>query len=313
MRLVIRTLEPLIELWLMSMQQRQFSAETIESDKYILRKFQNWCEERELARLSEISPQVLDAYQRWVFHYRTSENKALSVSRQKNLLGRLIQCLRWGHQQGYLLIDPTTYLVLPKVPKHLPSSMLSRDELEQLMKQPDLSNPLGLRDRALLEVFYSTAIRHGEARNLCLGDIDRAKEYLWVRQGKGRKDRVVPISARAIEWIDRYEVHGRPQLMRFSSAHNGNNYLFISCRGKVMCQGTTNERVTKYIRSVAPEKKGSCHLIRHSVATLLLENGCSIRYIQELLGHSHLKTAQIYTRISPQHLQKAYELYHPIA
>ncbi len=133
---------------------------------------------------------------------------------------------------------------------------------------------------------------------------------LHIQQGKGGRERVIPISERALRWVARYELEVRE---KWQLKGKGGDYLFLSERGKPLSQSRCEEVITQYIQQVNPDTKGSCHLLRHSVATLLLERGCDIRYTQELLGHAQINTTQIYTKVSPVRLSLLYERFHPSA
>jgi integrase/recombinase XerD len=140
-------------------------------------------------------------------------------------------------------------------------------------------------------------------------DIDTAYQLLAIRQSKGRKDRIVPISNRALQWIKRYQQEARPQLQRDPS----NPALFLSRLGNRLNASTCLNRINAYIRQVLPDQSGGCHLIRHSVATLLLNQGCDIRIIQEFLGHRNLNTTQQYLHVDISRLKQVYQQCHPLA
>ena len=146
---------------------------------------------------------------------------------------------------------------------------------------------------------------------MTLSDLDLKNGLLSIRQGKGNQDRVVPISERAFRWIHQYQRQAREELL--FRAKSPSQYLFLNRLGEPLGKIGCNRRLRAYVQEVAPHKKGSCHLIRHSIATLLLEQGCQSRYIQEFLGHRQLETTQIYTKISIQHLREVYERLHPSA
>jgi len=205
------------------------------------------------------------------------------------------------------LFFPASELELPRLERRLPKHVLTIRESETVLATTNVSEPLGLRDRAILETLYSTGIRRMEVVNLKLYDMDVDRGTLMVRQGKGKKDRMVPIGKRAIGWIEKYLTEVRPRLI----IDPNDVTLFLTHLG----QGFTTNRLTQLVREYVDAadigKRGSCHLFRHTMATLMLENGADIRFIQAMLGHAKLETTQIYTQVSIRKLKEIHEATHP--
>jgi integrase/recombinase XerD len=176
------------------------------------------------------------------------------------------------------------------------------------MAVPDVSDPLGLRDRAVLETLYSTGMRRMELIGLRLSDIDRDRGTVMIRQGKGKKDRVVPIGERAVCWVERYRDTVRPRLLIGDGA---GDTLFLTSLGLPFTADRLSDLVAGYIDRADIGKKGSCHTFRHTMATLLLEAGADIRFIQVMLGHANLATTQIYTQVSIRALVEVHRACHP--
>ena len=176
-----------------------------------------------------------------------------------------------------------------------------------MLQQPDVHTTEGLRDRAILETFYSTGMRRLEVANLKLYDIDRERGTVVIRQGKGKRDRHIPIGERALGWIAKYVSDARPDLL--AAADDGT--LFLDSMGEPFDRVYLTSVVRGYIRKAKIGKTGGCHLFRHTVATLMLENGADIRIIQELLGHAKLTTTELYTRVSINLLKQVYLATHP--
>jgi integrase/recombinase XerD len=198
---------------------------------------------------------------------------------------------------------------LPKVEKRLPRPALTAAEAELVLAQPDLSTPAGVRDRAMLEVLYSTGIRRIELAGLAVFDIDHDRHTLLVRQGKGRKDRLIPIGERALVWIDRYHAEARPQWAR----EPDNGVLFLTANGDGFSLDRLTQLARHYVTMSGVAKQGACHLFRHTLATLMLEGGADLRYVQQMLGHADISTTQIYTHVSIRHLQAIHTATHPAA
>ena len=190
---------------------------------------------------------------------------------------------------------------------YLPKHVLSVDEVEQVMQQPDIADPMGVRDRAILETLYSTGMRRGEFVQLKLYDVDLRNGTVFVRQGKGKKDRFVPIGERAIKWIEKYLCEVRPELV----IEPDDMTLFLSQYGEAFSRDHLSGLVHDYIEAANLGKGGGPHLLRHTMATLMLENGADLRFIQEMLGHEKITTTQIYAHVSIRQLKLVHEHTHP--
>ena len=172
---------------------------------------------------------------------------------------------------------------------------------------PDLSSPLGLRDRAILEVLYATGIRRLELTRLALADIDHAKVTVFIRAGKGAADRLLPLGERALAWITRYLADARPVLCRDPAV----TALFVASDGGPVSKVRVGQLAHGYIAASGTGKTGACHLFRHTMATLMLDGGADLRYVQEMLGHASVATTQIYTHVSITALQAVHATTHP--
>jgi len=198
-------------------------------------------------------------------------------------------------------------IVLPAVPASTVADSVSVSEAEEVLAQPAVKEILGLRDRAILEVFYSTGIRRSELAGLGIYDFDWQRGWLTIRQGKGKKDRVIPIGERALAWVDRYVTEIRPRLLTRADEAT----VFLTHEGNPLTPTYLSELVHGYVDDAKIGKRGSCHLFRHTAATLMLENGADLRYVQEMLGHSSPETTQIYTRVSIRKLKEIHSATHP--
>jgi integrase/recombinase XerD len=173
----------------------------------------------------------------------------------------------------------------------------------------NVKSSTGLRDRAMLETLYSTGIRRSELIALNTGDLSRSDGLLRINHGKGARDRVVPISQRACEWIDKYLAEIRPDWCRRMTRDT----LFVTSRGTSLSGNQLSQIARKRITKAKLGKSGSCHMFRHTCATVLLQNGADLRSIQQLLGHASLETTQLYTQVTVTDLKRVYERCHPAA
>jgi len=293
--------------YLESLAVRNYSPKTIESRRLDLGAFLRWCQERDLLLPDQLSRPIIESYQRWMHRHRKKNGKPLGFTTQRGRLASIKDYCRWLCRQNYALHNPASELEMPRGEKKLPEVALTVDEVERILAVPDLGDPLGIRDRAMLEVFYSSGIRRMELVRLQLPDVHAERGMLMIRQGKGKKDRVTPIGARALGWVERYLGEVRPELVVGLSE----KALFLSAYGEAFNADVVTRMVADYIRRADIGRSGSCHLLRHTCATLMLENGADIRHIQQLLGHANLSTTQIYTEVSIRQLQKVHELTHP--
>jgi integrase/recombinase XerD len=285
----------------------QISATTIRSRCSDLGIFHAWCLEREIATPREVSQAILERFQKHLFYLRKPDGRPLAAGRQQQQISNVRLLFRWLTKKGHLPADPASGLELPRVPRGMLPEALTMEEVERVLAVLDLSHPYELRDRAVLEVMYSTGIRRMEVRNLSIYDLDPARGTLFVRQGKGRKDRVVPIGERALAWVAKYQDEVRPHL----SIDPKQTALFLSARGGPLSLTTLTYQVRVYFQRAGITKAGACHLLRHTMATLMLENGADIRYIQEMLGHASLESTEIYTHVSIAKLKQIHTATHP--
>lgn len=197
---------------------------------------------------------------------------------------------------------------MPKCQKRLPRSVLSPEEVERIFVLPLLRGDLvGIRDRAIMEVYYASAIRRSELVRIRLSHIDLDKQLLMIVEGKGLKDRYLPTAERACRWIKRYLDEVRPKFIGIES----DDVLFLSNKGMSLHPNQVGQMVGKYVRRSGIDKPGACHLFRHAVATSMLNAGADIRYVQEMLGHADISTTQIYTYVATEQLEKVYKQTHP--
>lgn len=283
-----------------------YAATTVRGRRYHLDELTRFLEARDLIDPRQVTPSVLESYQRHLFHHQKRDGTALSFRTQAQRLVPVKSFFSYLAKSGAIGFDPAIGLTLPKTERRLPEAVLSVEEVDAVLAGPDTTTPLRLRDRAILEVFYSTAIRRMELINLQVSDIDVARGSLFVRQGKGAPTDSYPlVSARY--WVARYLHEVRPQLQRDTRYAT----LFLSTTGLPLVSDVLTRLVGAYIRAGAGAKKGSCHLFRHTTATLMLDAGADVRHVAEMLGHQKLDTTMQYTRVSMAKLQEVHARCHP--
>jgi integrase/recombinase XerD len=302
-------LEVMLREYMQALAIQNYSEHTISNRTFHLVAFIRWCQERGLTEPLEVTRPVLERYQRYLFHYRKKNGDPMSFRTQHSRLVPLRMWFRWMTRRNHLLHNPASELELPKLGQPLPRNIFSAQEVERILLLCDIDDPIGLRDRAIIEVLYSTGIRRMEVIALKLYDLSLERGVLLVRQGKGKKDRYVPIGERAIAWLQKYIEESRPQL----ASEPDDMTVFLTANGEPFSRDHMTSNVKARIDAAKLGKTGACHLFRHTMATLMHENGADIRHIQEILGHVKLETTQIYTHVSIRTLQKVHASTHPAA
>jgi integrase/recombinase XerD len=305
----VSALEVMMRDYLRSLSVQNYSEHTISNREFHLVCFIRWCQERGVNDPVEVTRPVLERYQRYLFHYRKKDGEPMSFRSQHSRLVPLRMWFRWMTRQNHLLHNPASELELPRLGNPLPRNIFSAQEVEEILQLCNIDDPIGLRDRAVIEVLYSTGIRRGEIVALKLYDLSLDRGVLLVRQGKGKKDRYVPIGERAIAWLQKYIREARPQL----AAEPDDMTVFLTAQGEPFSRDHMSSTVKTRIDAAKLGKTGACHLFRHTMATLMHENGADIRFIQEILGHAKLETTQIYTHVSIRTLQQVHAATHPAA
>lgn len=241
-----------------------------------------------------------------VRYFQSLRSAGIAARSVARALAAIRGMFRFLVAERHLKTDPTENLENPKVWTTLPKSILP-EEVEALLRAPDPSTAEGLRDRAMLELLYATGLRVSELIRVRIDDLVMDAGFLRTI-GKGSKERIVPFGDTARDAIVRYIETGRPEYDRFGDPH-----LFLSRRGRPMSRQSFWMKIVKHARTAGIRAQISPHVLRHSFATHLLENGADLRSVQMMLGHSDISTTQIYTHVSRARLQKLYERYHPRA
>jgi integrase/recombinase XerD len=272
-----------------------------------LNYFIRWCHSRGIEELDRIDRETLESYQGHLFHYKKSNGLPLAANTQVARLNPLRAFFKWSLRTRRISMNPAADLMVPRVPRSLPPHVLTVGEVDRILAQPDIASLSGIRDRAILELLYSTGIRRMELARLDGRDVLMEQDSLFVRGGKGGRDRVVPVGSRACRWIKRYLREAREGL----ATNAVDNTLFLTDYGEPFAKNRLGDTVKRYLDRAGVRARGACHTFRHACATHMLENGADIRYIQAMLGHSDLSSTQIYTRVCIDMLRKVHASTHP--
>lgn len=290
-------------------EAQNFSAWTVFVYIEALKVFFSWLKRSapEVKNFAEISRQILSDYQMHLYSAEKKKGGKYAVATQHGRMLVVLRWLSWLASEDKILINPGTTIKLPKLPQRLPRNYLTHKEINKLLRAPDITTHLGLRNRAILETFYSTGIRNMELRNLKLEDLNQTDGWLTIRMGKGAKDRVVPLGKAALHFIEAYVQKTRPYFVGTQKIE----ILFVSQHGEKLHQDTVNQIIDHTAKKAKIKRKISAHGIRHTCATLMLRGRADIRHIQELLGHQSLSSTQIYTKVEITDLKKVHERCHP--
>ena len=293
-----------------------YSPHTLKNRRIEVGYFIDWCEERAVTTPQAVTRAMLERYRQYVFHYRRqTDGLPLSFVCQGRRLIAVRTFFKWLTKQHHLMLNPASELELPRAEKRLPRHVLTVAEVEQVINACDTTDAtgLGLRDRAMLETLYSTGMRRAELVGLRIDDIDLVRGTLFIRQGKGKKDRVVPVGERAVAWVGRYRHEVRERYVELPD----DGSLFLAKHGEAMSAKQLSNIVRLTIeranleRFQAMHPNAACHLFRHACATHMLEAGADIRFIQALLGHADLGATAVYAQVSIVKLKQVHEATHP--
>jgi integrase/recombinase XerD len=294
-------LEALIAL-LADLRLRNYSPKTIDNYGDQLKRFDEWLSEALAADLRRVTRADIDLYQRYV------QTEAISVETRALRLRAVKRLFDYLTAAGHLLLHPAEHIVEIRRKDRLPKGVLSVKQVNQLLAAPDTGTPLGIRDRVLLEVLYSTGIRVGELEQVFVLDVDCASQTLHIRHGKGGTERIVPLGQTATQWVKRYLDEVRSVLQQ-DRVHE--RALLLVRGGRPLVQTQIREILRVYRRHCHLRKAVTPHALRHACATHLLQAGADIRLIQELLGHARLDSTAIYTRVTPIDLKAVHVRSHP--
>jgi integrase/recombinase XerD len=271
-----------------------------------VRIFARFLEGRGVHDPCEATQETIAQFEAHLLHLTYGEGQRYSLSSRQHILACVRKVYRYLVETSRVLIDPTRMMKLPRSPRTLPRTILTPQEMRRLLAAPDVDDLWGLRDRTILELLYGTGLRFSELADLRVGAVDLEEGTLWVRQGKGSKDRLLPLGRWALHWLERY-LKATDELRR----EQGTDRVILTTRGVRIHDGVLNKRIRMYAEQAGIGKHITTHAIRHTVATLLLKGGADIRKIQKLLGHDKLSSTQLYTHLDVGDLREMQRRCHP--
>lgn len=304
------TLASCVNYYLALCRAKGQSENTVVSKAAALLLFQHWAGIYDVLSVDNIDIDLLDSYQQYLNQYRKARNgQPLCRATIRYRLTVIKVMIRTLFIKGVILLNATEHFELPKNGRRLPKPILSKKEVQKVLQQSEHYGLKGIRDRAIMETYYASGVRRFELGTLTLDDVDFELFQLRVNQGKGFKDRYVPMAKGACLWIYRYlkEVRGK-----LANEHSGIT-LFLANNGKPFRPAQLSELVAKYIKLSDIRKTGACNQYRHAAATHMVDNGADIRHVQDFLGHADLSATQIYVHVSMTKLREVYNRTHPAA
>ncbi len=302
------TREKLIEKYRESMKIRNLASKTITGSIRYLNKFFQYLEKiHSITEIDKITKDTIYEYQIYQYERINKVGKLNTVAEQNNALKPVKHFFQYLKECGYIVSDPASTITYAKEPSRLPRGILTQSEARKILHAPDLKTATGYRNRTLMELLYTSGVRKGELINLKLEDVDYDDGILRIEQGKGKKDRIVPIGKIACRYLENYIKSVRPEFIKDPY----NNYLFLSLKGNRLSRNRVWVLIKKYTKQAKIKKNVHPHTFRHSCATSMLKNKADIRSIQELLGHSSLDSTQVYTKITITDLKEIHTRCHP--
>jgi integrase/recombinase XerD len=280
-------------LWL----EDGLSKNTLESYRADLSQFNDWLLKHKSA--------LLTANQADIQQYlavKFPQSKPRSIGR---LIASMRRFYRYALRENLITQDPTLQIESPKLPRSLPKS-LNEQEVEDLLNAPNISDPIGLRDRAMLELLYASGLRVSELVGIRVNEVSTQDGVVRVT-GKGSKTRLVPMGEEAADWINRYIKEARPTILQKRLC----DALFVTARASEMTRQAFWYLIKRYALMAGITKHMSPHVLRHAFATHLLNHGADLRVVQMLLGHSDISTTQIYTHVARERLKQLHSVHHP--
>jgi len=301
-------IKQLIEKYKESMEIRNCATATIRGKiRYLEKFFEYLATVHDIYDLNKITKDIIYEYQLYEYKRKNLKGRLNTIAVQNNALKPIKDFFKFLKEKDYIIADPTIDISYAKEPKNFPRGILTIPEVRKMLQVPDLTNPIGYRDKTIMEVLYSSGIRKSELNNLMLRDVDYIDGFLTIEQGKGKKDRVVPIGEAACKYLENYINSIRTEFIKIPY----NDYLFLSNRGNRLYNNAVWYLIKKYGKKAGIKKNVFPHGFRHTCATSMLRNNANIKSIQEILGHSCLSSTQIYIHVTITELKETHKRCHP--
>ena len=289
---------------------RGHSNATVNTKNNLLIMFIRWALTQKVECIQNIDLYLMEDYRKYVSAYRKPKNnEPLSIVTQAQRLIALTTFLNRMFYYDVITDNYFTKFELPRTGRRLPKFVPDQDQIELIINQTLVKGKVGIRDKAILEMYYASGVRRNELANLDIRHVDFKELTVTVRKGKGGYDRTVPIVQRTIDALNDYLEKVRPELVTFESG----DAIFLGLTGKRILSSKLTELVGGYIRRSGVAEEGACHLLRYATGTHMLQNGADIRYVQEQLGHEDISSTQLYALVSIRDLKIVHAKTHPFS
>lgn len=291
------------------LRNNNYSEETVKHFDYAIRDLEEYLKTKGITRVADVTSEIVKEYNTMLRNYhQPKNNKPYTAHSLACKLQPIKYFFGWLTKKMIILYDPAKDMEIPTIKKGLPRTILSTEEVERFLSIPRTDTVIGYRDKTIFELFYATGMRNTELRKLKLKDVDLDGRMIIIKEGKGGKERMIPLTRTATEYLKEYIRIIRPRLLRNGSKQET---VFLTLSGTPFWRQGMCDLFKKYGQASGISKPITAHTIRHSIATHLLENGMDIRYIQEFLGHGSLQTTQLYSKVTLKGLRKYYNKCHP--
>ncbi|OUS23368.1 hypothetical protein A9Q98_14875 [Thalassotalea sp. 42_200_T64] len=299
-----------VEVYLTDCDAREQSPRTIEGKASSLKCFLAFCLACGIKWLIEVNEELLEKYRLYIRNYQNPRtNKKITQATRRNKLTHVKGFCERVHRLKYLKNNPAIFFELPKRPRVLTKAILSKGDLDKMFKQTDGFGDKGIRDRAIMELFWATGARSFELAGMTLDCINWEEGTIRIEKGKGRKDRIIPLGKRAEKAVKKYLKTVRTSYLSFESG----NTLFLNDRGEIFTYRQLGTLVTYYKLRAGVNKPKACMLFRHTCATMLINGGAGLFHVKEILGHEDISTTQAYVHLAIDDLKQVYNKSHPAA
>ncbi|MBN2545215.1 MAG: tyrosine-type recombinase/integrase [Spirochaetes bacterium] len=301
--------QKLINLYIDHLERNEYSKRTVESYINNLKKFFVFIDKyySRIEKISQITKKVILDYYDYLKESQDEKRKSISIKTISHRLVVLKSFFKFLYFDDYIINNPAMNIRLPRTENNLNNKVLPEEDIFKIIESIKPVSPENIRDRSIIELFYSTGIRTSEMAEIKTFDIDLKQQVLTVVKGKGAKTRIVPIGMHAIYYLDLYLNKSR----KYFLGNNNSDYLFLNNRSTPFNRQTLNKLMNRLTKNLGLKIKVTCYTYRHSIATHLIQNKVDIRFVQELLGHESIKTTQRYCHLTITDLKKVHALYHP--